>query len=64
MLNVDLAGVVLASDCKLNCLFTQGRMPNSTFLIQHSTFLIQHSTFLIQHYLKGPDRYQSGSTCR
>ena len=57
MLNVDLAGVVLASDCKLNCLFTQGRMPNSTFLIQHSTFLIQH-------YLKGPDRYQSGSTCR
>ena len=31
MLNVDLSGVVLASDCKLNCLFTQGRMPNLTF---------------------------------
>ncbi len=37
MLNVDLAGVVLASDCKLNCLFTQGRMPNSTFNISNST---------------------------
>ena len=31
-----------------------------------STFNIQHSTlkYNIQHYLKGPDRYQSGSTCR
>ena len=33
MLNVDLAGVVLASDYKLNCLFIQGRMPNLTFNI-------------------------------